>query len=255
MQKRIRVFPYKQGSQSAKELAQGLGLRRIRLQSSTFLPRTRDVIINWGSTQCNYSKGTIINPAQAVAKASNKLSTFLCLAANNVPFPVSTTDKEQAQAWVAEGSTVYGRQTLTGTQGQGIVIFNTDNPEVTACPLYTKATKAKVEYRVHVVEGKVIDYVQKKKRLNFEGGIRGIRNHANGWVFARVDVVVPESVQTYAKQAVQALGLNFGAVDIGYIPDTDTSFVYEVNTAPGLEGTTLTKYIEAFKENYHVPTL
>jgi hypothetical protein len=266
MQKRIRIFPYKQGSQSARAFAQGLNVLRINIGNSRFIPRSNDVVINWGSTACSYSKGTIINPAQAVHLASNKLLTFRRLSSSfqgnlssspnefdaPIPTPQWTERKEQAQEWVAQGSKVYGRQTLTGTQGQGIIIFNSDNPVVTSCPLYTKATKAKVEYRVHVVNGRVIDCVQKKKRLDFDGGIHGIRNHANGWVFARNEVVVPESVQQAAVRAVRSLSLDFGAVDIGYTPEGEETFVYEVNTAPGLEGTTLERYIQAFKEEYCV---
>ena len=47
--------------------------------------------------------------------------------------------------------------------------------------------------------------------------------------------------------AVSALGLDFGAVDI--IEDADGKlYVLEVNTAPGLEGQTLTLMAEALKE-------
>ena len=48
--------------------------------------------------------------------------------------------------------------------------------------------------------------------------------------------------------AIKALGLDFGAVDIIYNEAEDQHYVLEVNTAPGLEGTTLQKYTEAILE-------
>jgi glutathione synthase/RimK-type ligase-like ATP-grasp enzyme len=119
------------------------------------------------------------------------------------------------------------------------------------CPLYTLDTKAKHEYRIHVFNGMIIDSQQKKKRNDHEGGIRGIRNHANGWVYAREGVVFPIPVLEQSLRAVKALGLNFGAVDIGYNELENTAYVYEVNSAPGLTGTTLDFYTNAFKEYYN----
>lgn len=227
--------------------------------ASRFAPNTGDVIINWGNSTLphwyregrgsRYHGGTIINHPSAVAIASNKLQTFNILSNQDVSTPDWTFTQETAQQWVEEGHRVYGRQTLTGHSGQGIILFNPGDT-VTPCPLYTKNTKAKYEYRVHVMAGEILDIQQKKKRESYEGGIPGIRNHANGWVFCRSGISVPECVQQQAMLAVQALGLDFGAVDIGYRESTDMAFVYEVNTAPGLEGTTLTNYVTAIKRNF-----
>ena len=74
-----------------------------------------------------------------------------------------------------------------------------------------------------------------------------VRNHENGWVYCRDDLDVPASVFSDATSAVAALGLDFGAVDIIWNQNQARSYVLEVNTAPGLEGTTLTKYVEAIR--------
>ena len=117
--------------------------------------------------------------------------------------------------------------------------------ELVAAPLYTQGIEKDKEYRVHVFKGQVIDYQQKKQRIGVESDST-IRNHSTGWVYTRISVVLPEGVKEQAIKAVDALGLDFGAVDI--CTDLEgTPFVLEVNTAPGLEGTTLEKYIEAFK--------
>ena len=59
---------------------------------------------------------------------------------------------------------------------------------------------------------------------------------------------INKSVKEQALKAIQALGLDFGAVDVGYNTRENKAYVYEVNSAPGLQGTTLTAYTNAFKE-------
>lgn len=248
MRFRLKVFPYKLGSQSAKSLAQTLGVKRVR---PTYNARRTDVIINWGNSRPSdiLHVDHDLNKHRAISIACNKLDTFRCLRHNEFEdTPDWTWDKDIAEEWLQEGHTVYCRQTLTGHSGSGIVIAGPSDVLARA-PLYTKATKHKHEFRIHVFKGEVIDVQQKKKRLGFEGGTSGIRNHANGWIYARCDIDVPLKVLTAAKEAVRILGLDFGACDIGYRERDDKAFLFEVNTAPGLYGTTLQKYVEAFS-NY-----
>lgn len=242
---KLKVFPYKLGSQSAKSLAQTLGVKRVR---PTYNARRTDVIINWGNSRPSHILHVDhdLNKHSAISIACNKLDTFRCLRHNEFEdTPDWTWDKDIAEEWLQEGHTVYCRQTLTGHSGSGIVIAGPSDVLARA-PLYTKATKHKHEFRIHVFKGEVIDVQQKKKRLGFEGGTSGIRNHANGWIYARCDIEVPLKVLTAAKEAVRILGLDFGACDIGYRERDDKAFLFEVNTAPGLYGTTLQKYVEAF---------
>jgi len=64
-------------------------------------------------------------------------------------------------------------------------------------------------------------------------------------VFCR-DGIAPCTVRnSISIAAVDALCLDFGAVDIIYNEHEDKYYVLEVNSAPGLEGTTLEKYVEA----------
>jgi hypothetical protein len=118
---------------------------------------------------------------------------------------------------------------------------------VVDAPLYTKYVKKADEYRIHVFDGQVIDIQQKRKRQEVpnEEVDYQIRNLAGGWVFCRDDVVCPSVCSELAISAVATLGLTFGAVDIGYNRNEQRGYVYEVNTAPGLEGSTLDNYFEA----------
>jgi len=50
-----------------------------------------------------------------------------------------------------------------------------------------------------------------------------------------------------ASLAIAALGLDFGAVDIIWNNHYQLATVLEVNTAPGLEGQTITDYANYFR--------
>lgn len=243
---RLKVFPYKLGSSSAKALANGLRVKRVR---NTYEPRRNDVIINWGnSSPVRYVRTHLdLNKHEAIALACNKLKTFETLSSQGfTDIPEYYTFLSSAKAWINEGHKVYCRTSLTGHSGSGIVIASNID-ELVPAPLYTKATKHKHEFRVHVFKDKVIDVQQKKRRLGYDGPDTGIRNHSNGYIYARSTVDYPDELLSSSIKAVQLLGLDFGAVDIGYRERDGKVFVFEVNTAPGLTGTTLEKYIQAFR--------
>ncbi len=240
------------GSESGRLLSQSLGCRRV-YPDRNYKPKRNHVIINWGnSTIPNWYNSPVewavhLNDIHAVHTACNKYKTFLQLS-GEVSIPDFTTETEVAQQWIDEGFKVFGRQSLTSHSGNDIIIFDSETICTPfKCPLYTKAIRKSKEYRVHVFQGEIIDYQQKKKREGFEGGIAGIRNHANGWVYTRESVNLPDNVAEQSIKAVNVLGLDFGAVDICTERDTGTAFVFEINTAPGLTGTTLNKYTEAIR--------
>ena len=58
---------------------------------------------------------------------------------------------------------------------------------------------------------------------------------------------VLEGKEQEATAAVEALCLDFGAVDVVWNATKNKAFVLEVNTAPGVEGTTLEEYKEYFE--------
>jgi len=114
--------------------------------------------------------------------------------------------------------------------------------------LYVLYVKKKDEYRVHVFNGKSIDVQRKARRLDCEEPNWRVRNYDNGFIYARDGLVAPSSVTEVAVKAMGKTKLNFGAVDVLFNDKKDRAVVLEVNTAPGLVGTTLTNYIGAFRE-------
>ena len=121
-------------------------------------------------------------------------------------------------------------------------------------PLYTKGILNNGEYRVHVFQGEVILYQKKSRRVDeetgevitAEGEDADVRNLASNWIYRTGNLNRLDRVEALAIDAIDALGLDFGAVDI--IMDIDGNvYVLEINSAPGLGNTdTLEAYTNAF---------
>ena len=242
------IYGYKFASESSKTLSKALGARRIKHDSKTFIGRARKTVINWGCSKLpdEVMKCQILNHPDAVRRAANKLVTFSVLRQWDVSIPPFTTNKEETANW----TTIVERHVLNGNSGEGIVICE-DGAELGDAPLYTKYIPKINEYRIHIFNGEVID-TQRKARVKDvadEDVNWKVRNMDNGFIFARNEGHdMPQCVREEAVKAVKALGLHFGAVDVIYNERDAKAYVLEVNTAPGLAGTTLEKYVEAFNE-------
>ena len=252
--KRLRIYPYKLGSESAKALATALDTICIK-PDGRYRPRVNDLIVNWGNSKFpswwNGSIGLFINNPYMVRNAVNKLTTLELLQRSGVPTVEWTTDMYEAQGWLNENNLVVERHNLTGSKGNGIIVkipersIAFQSAEVDDAPLYTKLIPRAREYRVHVFDGQVIDLQQKKRREgNDSDGT--IKNLDNGWVFVRDDITPPpRSIFDVSIRAVHALGLDFGGVDV-LVKDGEC-YVLEINCAVGLEGSTINSYVNAIK--------
>jgi len=238
----IKIYPYKQGSRSARALADALGGRVLRLQGSAYRRRPQDTIINWGSSATNdFTTG--LNTWQAVSRAGNKLRSFQSMQEAGVQIPQFWTQMEDIPD---DAFPIVCRTILNGHSGRGIVIAN-NRGELVPAPLYVKYMKKRDEYRIHVGRNGIIA-IQRKAIPNGTVPVdTRIRNHHNGYIFVRGDVNPPEQVLTQASLAINALGLDFGAVDIIWNNHHQLATVLEVNTAPGLEGQTITDYANYFR--------
>ncbi len=247
MPHRVYIWTGSRPSNGARDLAQAMGVRRIRTEGSTYRYRYGDTIINWGTghafTETYLPDGfEMINNPFAVANAINKLRCFNILKDNDVSIPEYTTDRrlvDRDHNWLA-------RHTITGSGGAGISIINPGDT-IPDAPLYVKYIPKKYEVRIHVSQGRAFDVQQKRKRTGVEDPTNGkVRNDANGYVFARNNLSIPDGVlslcKAQAERAVVGLGLDFGAVDVIYNEHRNTAYVLEVNTSPGLEGSTVTNY-------------
>jgi hypothetical protein len=238
----LKILPYKMGSKSAKLLASHFNVKRIYAHGK-FKPNRSHAILNWG---CNNSsilndECNILNKPENIVLASNKITALQAFATNNVPHIEFVLTREEALQWIKDGNVVYCRTLTRGSEGNGIVIATKEEELVTA-RLYTKYFKNLYEYRIHVFNGEVIDRTQKKRmsserlqnnQIEEEDTSKYVRNHMKGWVFTRKDMFIPEGIDKVAIDAVNALGLDFGAVDIAYNKYYNQLKVFEVNTAIG----------------------
>lgn len=227
----------------------------VSRNSKKYQPRWTDYVINWG---CSKEWDWINNTnKRGHGLCVNKLNFFQHIKTHNnnnpdkvVNIPEWTTDGQVAAGW---NYAYFARTILNGHSGQGIVQYGANEVPVKA-PLYVKYKKKKHEYRVHFFKDKqgvvtVVDVTQKKRRKDAEFLDNQIRNHKNGWVYAREAVTEPKDLRQQATNAALASDLDFGAVDLIWNEHEDTSYVLEINTAPGLVGTTLQKYVETFAKD------
>jgi glutathione synthase/RimK-type ligase-like ATP-grasp enzyme len=141
------------------------------------------------------------------------------------------------------------------------------------------------EYRLHVFQGKIINMQKKVQRNNMtrayqeQHGTRIaniadknkvnldkqtmdyvlenlgkreerpdqiIKSNTRGWKFSQIKTVKTE-LKEAAINAVKAIGLDFGAVDC-CIVENGNPYIIEVNTGPGLQGTSFDAYVKTFKD-------
>lgn len=265
---RYYILPYRQGSRSARALALALGGRVLRLQGSAFVPKKDDLIINWGATErpSKLSVWPMLNPPQDMKAATNKLRFFETMKekGHDAIIPPFWTD----QASIPDDAfPIVCRTVLAGHSGDGIVIAETRS-DLVRCSLYVSYVKKQDEYRIHcgtkrrftgggdhgeAVENKsiIVVSIQRKARrletpddqVNWQ-----VRNLVGGFVYTRQGVSPPNEAIVAAQKALEASGLDFGAVDVIYNREKKRAYVLEINTAPGLEGQTVTDYANYF---YH----
>lgn len=248
----IKIYPYQDASPSARALAAALGIKRLMKEGKDL--HVAGSIINWGNSALyrNFTyEQEFFNHPEAVAKAVNKLETFKALE-GRVGIPKWTEDAGEASEWLRKGVSVVIRKTLTGHSGEGIEIVDPLGDiegEAATHPLYTQYIKKREEYRVHVFRGKVIFKQRKARKLDVPKDEVNwqVRNLDGGFIFANKNVELPAEALQSAVAAVDCLGLDFGAVDI-ILGNDGNYYVLEVNTACGLQGSTLDAYVEAFKE-------
>lgn len=244
MNKRIRIYPYTQGSRSAKALAEALGGKVLKIKNSTFVEREGDLIINWGAFNSPWRGRQTLNQPESIQTAGNKLSCLVALSGAGVRVPEFWTSRETIPIGRLP---IVCRTLLTASEGRGIIIASQWN-ELVDAPLYTKYILKKEEYRIHVCDSSIISVQRKAKRHEADNADYMVRNLKNGFVFVREGVCPPEDVKVQALAAVAAVGLTFGAVDVIWNEHSGMAYVLEINCAPGLEGQTVTDYATALKD-------
>lgn len=257
----IKIIPYHMGHSGSRlvaaMLSEYIGKRVWRwFADEEHEHKAGNLYINFGSGTLgnwvkNVPKKYLLNWPDAIKNAVNKTKTFDILSWAGVNTVDWTITRAEAEFWIRSGHNVVCRKKVGSFAGKGIVVAHNFD-ELVDAPLYTRFLPNTKEFRVHVVCGEVVDVQEKRtmKKIKKELINREIRSHKEGWVFCRRDVVEPADLRNLAVWATAALGLDFAGVDIIYDFDTKKCYVLELNTAPGLEGSTIKIFADAFYKYY-----
>jgi len=178
-----------------------------------------------------------------------KVQTYTLLKENDVNTLDFTTSFDTARGWQRDEFKVVGRDRDHGMGGAGITVYQ-PKKRLGNHKFYTKYFKKEREFRVHIFLDKVIFLQEKLRRNDSPNADKYIRSHGRGWCFAFKHLVkkpVPHEVVDSAIHAVKCLGLDFGGVDIGWNEEKGGA-VFEVNTAPGIENTSLAAYVKTIQQ-------
>ena len=251
----FHIYSSNPNSEGATALSEALGCRRIKHRNSRFRGGPGRTVINWGAVRLpELAEGTrIINKPAMVNLASNKLRFFEHVEAHGgdqILTPYWTTDYAEATRWLGEGKSVCARATVSGHSAEGLSIHSGTDvlPRV---PLYTVYVPKRSEFRVHVINGNVVDTQQKVKRADFEGTPNWhVRNHDGGFIFQRHGIEVPECVHEQSRLVAACLPLDFMGIDIIWNERQNRAYVLECNTACGLAPETCALYAEHIRREY-----
>ena len=260
--KKVFFVPYSPYSEGLGLLVEKLGLKSVKVDGTSSILKNKispKFLIFWGKPTKEVSDQLILNikfcylnHPSYVQMVVDKRKFF----SNTQGQPYSleyTTVPSVAYGWLEdEECKVVARETATGSGGQGISILKSlddwDNKKKFA--FFTKYIPKKAEYRVHVFNQKVIAVSRKVMRQGEEpkNGWE-IRSHDNGFIFQNEDPKdVPKKVLDSAINCCILLGMHFGGVDVIWNDKRKQAYVCEINSAPGIEGSTVDTYAKAIED-------
>lgn len=236
---------------TGRALARELGIPRNSYGMGEGRPTRKAVregttLIRWGTTTVlPGEREKTVNGASAISVSANKIRTFRALEEAGLPVPEWTRDHEVAGTWLREGSVVFSREPY-GQGGRDIIVHHPNNgSHVSPASFYSRAVDVAREYRLHVVSGDVIRTQGRYLDHPEDSGDGLVRSHANGWRFRAPSLRLHGGRNLLAIEAVAAVGLDFGAVDLAVLDDGG-AVIFEVNAAPGCSPLTLSTYAGSF---------
>lgn len=207
------------------------------------------VRVRFGSEKAHRKCHIDFNPIEAIRNTANKIEMKRIFVAAGVRTPKYLSNGGNARQSMRDGylgSKVFFK-TTKHSRGRGMKIYDdiglaqSEQRE----GYFEESCISKREFRVHVMDG-VAFHIDEKRPRDTSMKMKDrpvIKNMENGFKFRRPIKDYPEEVVTESIKAVQALGLVFGAADVGL--NDDGVWIYEVNTAPSLRTKTRKLYQKA----------
>lgn len=233
------VLMHRKTRPTGKKIAAALGLT---CRFKTPVPRD-SIALRWGTAE-HGALPSVLQSAESIARAGNKLVSLQCFNRDGVPCP-----EFQVRPATTSDGVWLGRSTH-GMCGTDIVVYpnglSNYAPDRNRHDFYTRYIPNSREYRVHVFGDQILGVMGKYLDYPDQAGDGYIKNVAHGYRFRTPQKQLNASRTDAAIAAVKSLGLDFGAVDL-IIGEDGKEYVLEVNTAPALAPLTFAKYVEAFK--------
>ena len=232
---------------TARLLAEDLGMPCYNPHGETNGGKSK-YVIRWGTGGgLGYIPETVLNKMAAVKKAVNKLGSIKLF--NTAGVRTATLFKEGFTTTPCVG------RSIEHTQGQNFWLCWAPDQIHTAklegAEYFIDYIPIKQEYRVHVMDGKVVFCQRKYPKDRVSSAFMGIQGFSNGWHRHAFDGAVSKDIKDTARDAVAALGLDFGGVDVLISQTDNLAYVAEVNTGPALP----TEEVRKFYTNYFTKKL
>lgn len=233
---------HRRSAPTGEAIARALGVAHGTQDDGTSLD-----VIRWGSRVELRGYRRVLNSAAAIGRASDKLLTLQILEDAGVRIPNFSENPEQLTI------PFLGRRRHHARGTDVVLCLQRGDWRRNARDYYVEYIPTTREYRLHVANGEVFR-VQGKyaddRRL--AATTPWIRNYGSGYRFRAPRKRLRQGRLDLAVEAVRALGLDFGAVDL-VISNSGEAYVLEVNTAPACSPLTAAGYVAAFKQALEIP--
>lgn len=213
-------------------------------QLDAVIPRIGPARANYGIAvvrQCELLRIPVLNSAQAIATAGDKLHCYQQLAMAQIPFPATgfaQSPRDSQTLWSVVGQFPFVLKFLRGSNGVGVVLAEQEHQAQSLLEAFRcvetdilvqsfREESSGVDIRCFVIGQRVIAAIERK------GPPGEFRANLHRGGSART--IVPTSEEkALAIQAAQVLGLQVAGVDL--LRTHAGPMVIEVNASPGLEG-------------------
>jgi glutathione synthase/RimK-type ligase-like ATP-grasp enzyme len=211
---RICVIHPKICTESAQELAQALGADRVNpFETDRRDFRAYDLVFNYGCHRDIYAK-KVINSSKAVGICKNKVETFKILHANKLPAVGYATTKAMI---LPHWEWIVVRDKVDGARAEGLTYVE-NGKDIPNGALYTEFFEHKYEYRVGVLNGKVVGRYRKD--------VVGV-----DWEFTRMLKGGFGKMDEACSKAAAAIGIDYVGFDV--LENKKGEFVIlEANSGP-----------------------
>lgn len=207
------------------------------------------VRVRFGSTKKHRKCSIDFNSIGAINNTANKMRMKVLFREAGINSPKYFENTIEGRGYIESG--MLGERIFFKTpfhsRGRGMVVYESKEDAINQGNrgYFEQAQVSDREFRVHVMDGEMFCIDEKRPRdTSMRRSERPeIKNMDSGFKFRQPREEYPSEVITESIKAVEVLGLDFGAADVGL--NADGVWIYEVNSAPSLRTKTRKLYQKA----------